>query len=385
MPFLATCPFCPAKFQLSRKALGGSVCCPECGNYFTAVPPEEEAPQLGTPAMRALAAKKRAAASAPPVAAVTTEESLTAPGADHMDQIPPPPPVIRTAEEVVSPSTMPAPIGTPVPGWINIWGLAALLLGGLALFFAAVSPWFMALRHLTIPFAGLGLAASVLGFLASLDDRKIKDVIWLGLGGVVSLAVLVIAIFWGNLLNPYWGRDFAVAPAYPNKPMQVGLKNPTVGRDLPANEWVDASKAAYRNGDVFIKIMEVKVDQAPLAPPLKDKAAMKSLLIYLKVANLSQLRMIPYTGQASGKHPATLKDAQGKTVNVRNFPAGSILAGQTKQAVVRANKQVDDLLVFEPPPADVKHLDLELPAAAWGGTGTCKLRIPASMITFAHD
>jgi len=56
------------------------------------------------------------------------------------------------------------------------------------------------------------------------------------------------------------------------------------------------------------------------------------------------------------------------------------LIGQTKQTVLRANKQVEDLLVFELPDANVQHLDLELPAAAWGGTGTCKLRIPGRMI-----
>jgi hypothetical protein len=383
MPFLATCPFCPAKFQLSRKAMGGSVRCPECGNYFTAVPPEEEATDLGTPAMRALAAKKRAAALAPPGEEGTVEVSSPAGSTDQLDIPPPPPPVIRSAEEVTSPS-IPAPTATPIPGWINVWGLVALVLGATGLFFAAVSPWIMHLRYLTIPLAGLGLLVCILGFLATLDDRKIKDVVWLFLGGLVSLGVLLVAAFWGQLLNMHWGVDYTVPKAFPDKTMQVSSTNPTIGKEISDADWIDAKKGAYRHGDVYVKVMEVKIDEAPVQPPLKDKAAMRSLLISLKVANVGQLRMIQYAGQGSAKHPASLKDSQGKMVNGRSFPPGSKLGGQTKQAVLRANKQVDDLLVFEVPAKDAKHLDLELPAAAWGGEGTCKLRIPVGMIVVAE-
>jgi hypothetical protein len=386
MPFLATCPFCPAKFQLSRKVMGGSVRCPECGNYFTAVPPEEDMPVSTAPSLRALAGKKRVVApSAPPTEETATagndeaihqadgQMGVNAPGLDQA-----PPPVTRSMEQVGSP-TIPQPTDTPIPGWINLWGLAALVLGSTGLFFAVVSPWVMPLRYLTIPLSGLGLLVCVLGFLANIDDRKIKDVVWLSLASVVSLGVLVVAIFWGHLLNMHWGADFAVPLAFPDKPMQVSVKNPTVGRDVTDAEWIDASKAAYRKGDVFVKVVEVKIGEAPLQPPPKDKRA-NSLLISLKIANLGQLRMIQYAGQGSGKHPASLKDSQGKMLNAQRIPAGSNLIGQTKQAVLRANKQVDDLLVFELPETKVQHLDLELPAAAWGGTGSCKLRIPGRII-----
>jgi len=335
-------------------------------------------PQAGTPALRALAAKKRAAALAPPVTETTAQETSTAGSADQGEQIPPPP-VIRSVDEVTSPS-IPPPTEAPVPRWISVWGLAALVLGVGGLFCAALSPWILPLRYLSIPLAGLGLLVCLLGFLATLDDRKTSDVIWLLLGGAVSLSVLAVVVFWGHLLNMYWGRYFAVSKAFPDESMQVSISNPKVGKAVTDSEWIDAGKAAYRQGDVYVKVMAVKIDQAPLEPPLKDKAAMRSLLISLKVANLGQLRTIPYTGQGSGKHPASLKDSRGKSLTVRNFPAESKLLGQTKQAVLRANKQVEDLLVFEIPATEVRHLDLELPAAAWGGTGTCKLRIPGRMI-----
>jgi predicted Zn finger-like uncharacterized protein len=390
MPFLATCPFCPAKFQLSRKALGGSVRCPECGNYFTAVPPEEETPLVTAPSLRALAGKKR------PTAPPAGEESSKGAGEDQGDVASisssetgagleqTSPPVIRRADEVASPSLPPPAAGTPIPRWISVWGLAALALGVGGLFFAAVSPWILPLRYLAIPSAGLGLLVCLLGLLATMDDRKTKDVVWLFLGGVVSLGVLVVTIFWGHLLNMHWGADFAVPKAFPDEPMQVSIRNPKVGKAVTDAEWIDAGKAAYRQGDVYVKVMEVKIDQAPLEPPLKDNAAMRSLLISLKVANVGQLRTISYAGQGSGKHSASLKDSHGTTLAARHFPAESQLLGQTTQAVLRANKQVEDLLVFEIPAADVRHLDLELSAAAWGGTGTCKLRIPGRMIAVVN-
>ncbi len=375
MPFLATCPFCPAKFQLSRKVLGGSVRCPECGNYFTAVPPEEDAPVVGAPALRALAGKKRVSAPAPPVAEVAS----SAVSEDQLSQGPAPPEP-RSAGAAM-PRSLPAP-GTPIPGWINVWGLAALLLGGVAFFLAGASFWIVPLRYLTVPFSGLGLAACLIGFLASLDDRKIKDVVWLALGGMVSLAVLVVAMVWPRLLNINWGSDFAVPDALPNKTFLVSPNNQIVARELTEADWVDAGKAAYRHGDVFVRVVEVKIDEAPVQPPLKDKAAMRSLLISLKIANVGQLRMIPYAGQGSGKHPAVLKDSKGQSLAARHFGAGAKMTGQTGQVVLRASKQVEDLLVFASPPRQVEHLDLELNAAAWGGKGTCKLRIPARMISW---
>src|SRR5262249_44495132 len=121
-------------------------------------------------------------------------------------------PVIRSSETVTSPS-VPPPAGTPIPGWISPWGLAALLMGGLGLFFAAVSPWVGPLRLFTIPLSGVGLLLCLLGYLATMDGRKVKDVVWLFLGAIVSLGVLLVAIFWGQVLNMHWGADFAVPPA----------------------------------------------------------------------------------------------------------------------------------------------------------------------------
>jgi serine/threonine protein kinase len=39
--FIAQCPFCPSRIRVTQRSKGASVLCPQCGSYFTAVPPED--------------------------------------------------------------------------------------------------------------------------------------------------------------------------------------------------------------------------------------------------------------------------------------------------------------------------------------------------------
>lgn len=61
--FLSRCPYCPTRVRLPRKALGVSIRCPQCANFFTAVP-EEEGSATPTP-HKSDSTKQEAAASAP--------------------------------------------------------------------------------------------------------------------------------------------------------------------------------------------------------------------------------------------------------------------------------------------------------------------------------
>jgi hypothetical protein len=61
---------------------------------------------------------------------------------------------------------------------------------------------------------------------------------------------------------------------------------------------------------------------------------------------------------------------------------GAQIPGQINAATsVYPGKQIEDLLVFEPPIDNVKFLRLELPAGAFDGTGSLYLQIPKSMIS----
>src|SRR5262245_43502406 len=114
MPFLATCPFCPAKMQLSRKKLGASVQCEQCGNHFTAVPPDDFS--SGPSTYRQLAAN--ASGPAPAIAISPTEVSGQSPA------------VYDGAFHSAPPGTVPAfiPPTPAIPVWINPWGFVGFFL-----------------------------------------------------------------------------------------------------------------------------------------------------------------------------------------------------------------------------------------------------------------
>jgi hypothetical protein len=60
---------------------------------------------------------------------------------------------------------------------------------------------------------------------------------------------------------------------------------------------------------------------------------------------------------------------------------GVAIAGQVRSAVsLDPGKSLEDLLVFEPPLNEIRFLRLELPAAAFGDTGSLRFQIPMGMI-----
>jgi len=52
------------------------------------------------------------------------------------------------------------------------------------------------------------------------------------------------------------------------------------------------------------------------------------------------------------------------------------VAGHVRTASLAPGKYVEDVLVFEPPAADVQSLRLELPAEACGRSGVFRFQIP---------
>ena len=83
----------------------------------------------------------------------------------------------------------------------------------------------------------------------------------------------------------------------------------------------------------------------------------------------------------SARSAATLTDNFGNTYKPVRFDLGTQVSGQISAATsVYPGKEVEDLLVFEPPVDNVQFLRLQLPAAAFGGSGELRLQIPKGMI-----
>jgi hypothetical protein len=130
--------------------MGATVRCPKCGNYFTVAPTEL------VPAKES----KRPAASAK---RVSTSVPYASP----------------CAVAVALPEPPPPPSESSMPGWINAWGVLAFSLAALAMLLGALAlP-----RWLALCFVGLGLLLGLIGLAMPRDEWKLKDGIWLALGG----------------------------------------------------------------------------------------------------------------------------------------------------------------------------------------------------------
>ncbi|MBM4070473.1 MAG: hypothetical protein FJ271_16185 [Planctomycetes bacterium] len=352
MPFLAACPFCPAKMKLSRKRLGASVKCEQCGNHFTAVPPDDFAP--GPSTFRQL----RTGAS-PTVATATHVDKPATEATALVDGACP------AAAYVPAQSHAPT---LAIPGWINLWGLVSLLMTSAAMLFAASG----LLRSLSIPLASAGLVICLAGIPLT-PRRKAKDVAWLGMTAALAAAFLLVAFAWPHYLNRFWGMDHAVKSVDPATQFLASRNNQVPrGRELDGEAWVEADRHAVRQGDIHIRVEEVKIE----LDHSRETPVPRNSLITLRVSNMGQLRRIQYRSPGLAGQPPVLRDNRGKLYTLRNAGAG------TSARSLKPLAHVQDQWTCEPIDAQVEHLELEVPASAWAGKGSCKFRIPRSMIAF---
>jgi hypothetical protein len=104
------------------------------------------------------------------------------------------------------------------------------------------------------------------------------------------------------------------------------------------------------------------------------------LLIALHIANVGPLHNVIYHGQASGEHPAIVRDSRGKELPRRDLGDGAKKAGQVGTVSILPLHDVKDLLAVEAPWSGTAHMEVDLPAAAWEREGICKFTIPATFI-----
>jgi hypothetical protein len=256
-----------------------------------------------------------------------------------------------------------------LPGWINVWGVLAFFLASLALLMASLTlP-----RWLAISLAGLGLLLSLAGVVASREEWRIKDSVWLALGGCFSGVLLLLAALTPSWLNVRWGMDFDVPEPDRNQQVMVSRDNKTDVKELTGGDRVDAETNAIRQGDLLIRVESAVVDRVTEKGP-------PALLITLHIANVGPLHTIAYHGQAGGEHRAVVRDSRGKELQRRDLGTQARKAGQLATATILPNHEVKDLVAVEAPWTGTVHIELDLPAAAWGREGVCKFTIPRSFI-----
>jgi hypothetical protein len=200
-------------------------------------------------------------------------------------------------------------------------------------------------------------------------------------GLAATAAVLTLPQWLG--LTPLWGRS---RPPERKTDAVISLTGDGGLRPVPAGEptWVDASHDALIHGDVRLRVSFATVGAAPLESAAgKQPPRDRCLVIGLRITNAGISRKITLNGWSNGvQERPVLRDEQGRAYAEKAFDPGWVVKGRLKTTSISPGKTVDDVLVFEPPPAGVERLRLELPGRPLGVEGVLRMEIPKQMIAY---
>jgi hypothetical protein len=418
MAFVAICPECRQVQVCAVSAgLGLQVKCRGCRTTFRAGGAGEAPVRKQRRARKRSATRSRPAAVTAAVAsAVTTEAEppqpvppveepvedpvpVTEPVAvESMPEAPAPPaptPTIGFAPRPVSaPAPAPVPAKSPVrprpakrqavPEADDEVGLLRLQpLGLLALFLLAgalVCAAFATTAAFVLPLVG---ASVVLGLVSIWSAYRTGHRLLLPIAiSLVAGGVLAAALANPRLLGP----TYAAYRQPPESDSEIKvIPHPQYLRDpeVRSAEWVDASKATIQQGRTRVEVLDAGVGQARAVGTTSEPR--RYLLVRIRLRRAKTGDEIAADAFApplvwSDEVRATLWDSSGERYEQR--PVSVNRAGQGgPSSYIGVNLDVsDEVLAFEIPPAPSNGLRLELPAEAWGGSGTLKFAIPRSMI-----
>jgi hypothetical protein len=236
---------------------------------------------------------------------------------------------------------------------ISPLSLTSAFLASSAVFFASL----VGIRWLTIALTILGLTVGLTGILAFRGRDSSRNRMLSGAGGVLCLAILLVALFVPTILNPFWRPDSLVSASESNEYFVVPRnKTRGPGRPMAATDWVEAAVDGVRQGDLFIQIQSAKTGRLP------DKGTATFLIINLRIDQMKDGQAHHYERFVKDNREPKLTDELGREYA---FAGDRIRKSPTKFDRLF---MVDQLLVFELPPKS-QFLNLVLPASVWGREG----------------
>jgi len=255
--------------------------------------------------------------------------------------------------------------------WMN--PLAAVSLGVCALTLVVA-----ATGRLSWLVAPLGAVAGVIGLIACRRAFKAgKALVMPVTAAALGLFAFFVAVVYPPALGPGYeaARDHAPSASEIRIiPHASHLSDP----DVQSGEWVDGSKASLQQGRVRVAIADV----------FTQPGAEKELCIRIRMQRTKTGEEIAAGAFASPltwdeRIRATLRDAAGTSyIQKPGVPGRARGAGPSSASTVTVDVS-HELLVFDLPPSPTDGLKLELPATAWGGTGSLKFSIPGVMVRTA--
>jgi hypothetical protein len=273
---------------------------------------------------------------------------------------------VRGATSVVDETAEPMTIAGAQP-----LSLAPFVFAAVALMAGA----FFGLRTVTLGASALGLVALLLG--AGARGMSGADRAWSGVGGILCALVLGVTLLAPGFINLRWTMEKEVLPPDPNEMEIVDRDWPKKkGRAPEPNEWADATREAFKQDDVLVRIDSMKTG------PLPDRGG-KFVLVHWRLGHPGHGVGLKFYGFTQEK-PAVLTDEAGNSYpfveqrlrNLLKGPPAYFEPWQPRELRVPPLRFSDFLLVFAGSPPASMPLKLEMPAAAWGRKGVCRLRIP---------
>jgi hypothetical protein len=260
-----------------------------------------------------------------------------------------------------------------------------MVLGVVALPFAFL-PCF---GFLSLPLSVLGLLLGVAGGAVALA-RGGRGIGFPIAGSAISLVGVLVGALWLGLLAAFSGattkeieaqaRAAAERERRPDPPPVQWALPPEAA---PREEWADASTASLTRGEITVRVEWVEVNRVPLnVMGVDEKSKEQFLKIKVRVSNNSATRVVRYSPWINvNRDPARVSDNFGNEYKPVEFGPFRRNRDGAESTAIHPGQAVTDVLVFEQPIENVQHLNLELPASAFSGTGPdLRFRIPASMI-----
>lgn len=274
---------------------------------------------------------------------------------------------------------------------ISAFGIGSVVAGGLAFLIC----WVPFVGVITLPVSAIGVLLAVVGMLLSLTKKDTG----LGLpiaGLVVSGVALIVGL--GNLagssavaqgLNEVAKaseKDRATRQTVVGEEPEAGAQAAPNSPSAPQIQWAPADKPVEQDG-VRVQITSVRVGKVKVRGMNGAKESAEDFLqIGIQIVNVNPNKKVTYTGWGETSVSflpddlAKLKDNFGNSYSHAVFGTLSRPVGMVIQESLYPQKPLDDFMVFEVPLDTVEFLQLELPAAKFGGEGMLRFQIPARMI-----
>jgi HEAT repeat protein len=231
--------------------------------------------------------------------------------------------------------------------WHPVWSLVAIPVAGVGMILGLAALWTARRssprsRPVPVTAAALGSVALIVALFQSSNS------------GAMDVVIL-------DRLIEGWGIRQETVPLDARSAEDAG--------DVSVERWADASTYAVQQADVRMRVVGLSL----------EATSGRQLHIRLLLENVSNDRLIDFRGWdgvAAAGGPR-LVDDQGRSYH-RTRSSAARDSAQWPQ--LRPNQTLPDVLSFDMPGDGVHPLKLDLPAAAFGGTGRLGFRLPRTML-----